>query len=185
MLAGDNATIATTFPGGTLSDQLLQVAKVIKLRTSTGMSRQVFFCSLGGFDTHGSQSWQQWDLLRQLSEALMAFYNATIELGVADRVTSFTLSDFGRTLQPSGTGTDHGWGSHLHRSVRQHAGGVVRRAARSADGGLSERRPVRRRRPRIHGLLAVTSRRPARGSTRARSSARHSRDSSRAQRRSA
>jgi uncharacterized protein (DUF1501 family) len=72
----------------------------------------VFFCSLGGFDTHGSQSWQQWDLLRQLSEAFAAFYNATIELGVADRVTSFTLSDFGRTLQPSGTGSDHGWGSH-------------------------------------------------------------------------
>ncbi len=50
--------------------------------------------------------------LRQLSEGLAAFYNATNELGVADRVTSFTLSDFGRTLQPSGSGSDHGWGSH-------------------------------------------------------------------------
>lgn len=76
------------------------------------MSRQVFFCSLGGFDTHGSQSWQHWDLLKQLAEGLAAFYNATNELGVADKVTSFTLSDFGRTLQPSGTGSDHGWGSH-------------------------------------------------------------------------
>ena len=112
MLSGASATIATPFPGGTLSDQLLQVAKIIKLRTSTGMNRQVFFVSLGGFDTHGGQSWQQWDLLRQLSEALAAFYNATIELGVAERVTSFTLSDFGRTLQPSGSGSDHGWGSH-------------------------------------------------------------------------
>jgi uncharacterized protein (DUF1501 family) len=112
LLSGASATITTPFPGTTLGDQLLQVAKIIKLRSTTGMSRQVFFCSLGGFDTHGSQSWQHWDLLRQLSEALAAFYNATEEMGIADRVTSFTLSDFGRTLQPSGTGTDHGWGSH-------------------------------------------------------------------------
>jgi uncharacterized protein (DUF1501 family) len=76
------------------------------------MSRQVFLCSLGGFDTHGSQSWQHWNLLREVSEALTAFYNATAEMGVADRVTSFTLSDFGRSLQPSGTGSDHGWGNH-------------------------------------------------------------------------
>lgn len=79
---------------------------------ATGMSRQVFFCALGGFDTHGAQSWQQYDLLKQVAEALDAFYNATVEMGVPDRVTSFTLSDFGRTLQPSGTGSDHGWGSH-------------------------------------------------------------------------
>ena len=52
------------------------------------MSRQVFFCSLGGFDTHGAQSWQHWDLLRQVSEALAAFYNATVEMGIADRVTT-------------------------------------------------------------------------------------------------
>ena len=112
MMSGTSATISTPFPGTSLGQQLQQVAQLIKLRSSTGMSRQVFFCSLGGFDTHGSQSWQHWDLLRQLSEGLAAFYAATNELGVSDRVTSFTLSDFGRTLQPSGTGTDHGWGSH-------------------------------------------------------------------------
>ncbi len=112
MMSGASATVSTPFPGTGLGQQLQQVAQLIKLRSSTGMSRQVFFCSLGGFDTHGSQSWQHWDLLRQLSEGLAAFYNATIELGVADKVTSFTLSDFGRTLQPSGSGTDHGWGSH-------------------------------------------------------------------------
>jgi uncharacterized protein (DUF1501 family) len=112
MLTGQSASVATAFPGTTIGNQLQQVAKIIKLRASTGMSRQVFFCSLGGFDTHGGQSWQQWNLLREVSEALAAFYNATGELGVADRVTSFTLSDFGRTLQPSGTGSDHGWGSH-------------------------------------------------------------------------
>jgi uncharacterized protein (DUF1501 family) len=112
MLAGTSATISTPFPGTTLGNQLKQVAQIIKLRSSTGMSRQVFFCSLGGFDTHGGQSWQQWDLLTQLSQGLAAFYNATVELGLPDKVTSFTLSDFGRTLQPSGTGSDHGWGSH-------------------------------------------------------------------------
>ncbi len=112
LLSGTSATITTPFPGTSLGNQLLQVAKIIKLRTSTGMSRQVFFCSLGGFDTHGGQSWQHWNLLRQVAEGLAAFYNATLELGIADRVTSFTLSDFGRTLQPSGSGSDHGWGSH-------------------------------------------------------------------------
>ena len=112
MLSGQSAVVNTPFPATALGSQLRQVAQIIKLRSSTGMSRQVFFCSLGGFDTHGSQSWQQWNLLRQLSEGLAAFYNATNELGVADRVTSFTLSDFGRTLQPSGSGSDHGWGSH-------------------------------------------------------------------------
>ena len=76
------------------------------------MKRQVFLCSLGGFDTHGSQAWQHWSLLRQVADGLAAFYNATIEMGVADRVTSFTLSDFGRSLQPSGSGSDHGWGNH-------------------------------------------------------------------------
>lgn len=112
LTSGGAASIATTFPGTSLGAQLQQVAKVIKLRASTGMSRQVFLCSLGGFDTHGSQAWQHWDLLRQVSEAMAAFYNATVELGVADCVTTFTISDFGRTLQPSGSGCDHGWGNH-------------------------------------------------------------------------
>lgn len=112
MLAGASATVNTPFPGTSLGNQLQQVAKIIKIRTSTGLSRQVFFCLIGGFDTHSSQSWQHWDLLRQVSEAVAAFYNATAELGVADRVTTFTLSEFGRTLQPSGSGCDHGWGGH-------------------------------------------------------------------------
>ena len=112
LLSGSSATINTVFPGTSLGAQLLQVAKVIKLRASTGMSRQVFFCQVGGFDTHGSQSWEHWNLLRTVADALLAFYNATTEMGIADRVTSFTLSDFGRTLQPSGSGSDHGWGNH-------------------------------------------------------------------------
>ena len=112
LLSGTSATITTPFPGTSIGDQLLQVAKIIKLRNTTGMNRQVFFCSLGGFDTHGSQSWQHWSLLNQVSDALAAFYNATYEMGIPDRVTSFTLSDFGRTLEPNGVGTDHGWGNH-------------------------------------------------------------------------
>jgi uncharacterized protein (DUF1501 family) len=112
LLTGNSATLGTVFPGTSIGNQLQQVAKIIKLRDSTGMSRQVFFCSLGGFDTHGSQGWQHWELLRQVSEALSAFYNATVEMGIPDQVTSFTLSDFGRSLQPSGSGSDHGWGNH-------------------------------------------------------------------------
>jgi uncharacterized protein (DUF1501 family) len=112
LLTGNTATVNTVFPGTNLGNQLQQVAKIIKLRATTGMSRQVFLCSLGGFDTHGAQGWQHWNLLREVSEALAAFYNSTVEMGVADRVTSFTLSDFGRSLQPSGSGSDHGWGNH-------------------------------------------------------------------------
>lgn len=107
-----SATVSTSFPGTSLGQQLLQVAKIIKLRPTTGITRQVFFCSIDGFDTHSGQSWQQMDLLRQVAEAMNAFYSATQELGVADGVTTFTESDFGRTLQPSGSGSDHGWGNH-------------------------------------------------------------------------
>lgn len=113
MLAGlGGGSLATAFPGTGLGQQLKQVAQIIRLRAATGMSRQVFFCALGGFDTHSSQSWQHMDLLRQLAEGLAAFHDSTVEMGIADRVTSFTASEFGRTLQPSGSGTDHGWGNH-------------------------------------------------------------------------
>jgi len=106
------APLSTQFPQTDIGQQLQQVAQIIQLRASTGMSRQVFFCSLGGFDTHSGQSWGQWDLLRQVSDGVLALYKATAEMGIADQVTTFTESDFGRTLQPSGSGTDHGWGSH-------------------------------------------------------------------------
>jgi uncharacterized protein (DUF1501 family) len=109
--AGSGA-VTTPFPSTTLGDQLKEAARMISLRTSVGINRQVFFCGLGGFDTHSTQSYTQWDLLVQLSQALGAFYAATEELGLADKVTAFTASDFGRTLQPSGSGSDHGWGSH-------------------------------------------------------------------------
>ena len=81
------------------------------------MKRQIFFCSIGGFDTHTAQLSTQVSLLQQLSDAMAAFYNATLELGVSSQVTSFTLSDFSRTFKPAGNaaatvGSDHAWGSH-------------------------------------------------------------------------
>lgn len=113
LLIGNTANVTSDFPGSQIGAQLKQVAKIIKLRSTTGMSRQVFMCMLGGFDTHYSQSWQHWNLLDELSEAMAAFYKATeVELGIPDKVTTFTLSEFGRTLQPSGLGCDHGWGSN-------------------------------------------------------------------------
>jgi uncharacterized protein (DUF1501 family) len=110
--AANAGNFSTQFPQTALGDQLKAVAQMISLRSQLGVSRQVFFCSLGGFDLHSSQSWMHWNLLQQLSQAMNAFYSATVEMQMADSVTSFTLSDFGRTLQPGGTGSDHGWGSH-------------------------------------------------------------------------
>ena len=66
----------------------------------------------GGADLHDNLVAQQPNLMRRVSEAMTAFYDATVELGVADKVTAFTASDFGRTLSSNGDGSDHGWGSH-------------------------------------------------------------------------
>jgi len=95
-----------------LSTQLQMVAKLIAARNSLGVSRQVFFVSLGGFDLHDFLPTQHPLLLNSVSNALASFYEATVELGVSDQVTAFTASDFGRTLTSNGDGSDHGWGSH-------------------------------------------------------------------------
>ena len=96
-----------------LSRQLLRVAKIIERRATLGVRRQIFFCTLGGFDTHNGQAGTQASLFTQLAVAMRTFYDATVKLGVEGNVTTFTLSDFGRTLRPaSGGGTDHAWGSH-------------------------------------------------------------------------
>jgi uncharacterized protein (DUF1501 family) len=109
-----SVTINTPFPAGNpLADQLLMVAKLIGLRSTLGLSRQIFFCQLGGFDTHGQQLETQVVLLQQLSQAISAFYAATKELAVDSQVTTFTTSEFGRTVSPNGNdGTDHAWGNH-------------------------------------------------------------------------
>lgn len=67
---------------------------------------------LGGWDMHGSQASAYGPLLAELSGAMKSFYDATVELGVANQVTTFTASDFGRTYVPNAGGTDHGWGNH-------------------------------------------------------------------------
>ena len=103
----------TVFPNTSLGNQLKQVAKIVSVRGGLGMTRQIFFATLDGFDTHGGQLPLQDSLLQQLSQAMGAFYNATVELGVDQQVTTFTSSEFGRTLQPSsGGGSDHAWGGH-------------------------------------------------------------------------
>jgi uncharacterized protein (DUF1501 family) len=110
------------FPNSSIGNQLKQVAKLISLAPQLGVSRQVFFASMGGFDTHTAQgAFQgaasnagQLGLLSQLSQAIGAFYSATLDLGISNQVTLFTSSDFSRTFVPGGgnTGTDHAWGSH-------------------------------------------------------------------------
>ncbi|HXA57466.1 MAG TPA: DUF1501 domain-containing protein [Candidatus Acidoferrum sp.] len=105
--------LQTAFPTTSIGNQLKQVAQIIQARSTLGLARQIFFCSLGGFDTHATQLPTQVNLFSELDPALTAFYNATIELGVPQSVTSFTLSDFSRTYQPgSNGGTDHAWGSN-------------------------------------------------------------------------
>jgi uncharacterized protein (DUF1501 family) len=96
-----------------IANQLKQVAKMIEHRADLGNpTRQIFFVSHGGYDTHSNQIAVQDSLLSQLSPALTSFYNATVGLGVANNVTSFTLSDFTRTLKPANGGSDHAYGGH-------------------------------------------------------------------------
>lgn len=106
--------LLTQFPAANgLAAQLKQIAQIIQVRSALGVNRQIFFCGVGNFDTHSNQLVLQNALLAQMSAAMNAFYSATVEMGVQNSVTSFTMSDFSRTFQPnSNTGTDHAWGSH-------------------------------------------------------------------------
>ena len=104
--------LVTVFPNGSLGAQLRQVANLINARDALDMRRQVFFVGHGGFDTHDLQLTEQDRILGALSEGLAAFHAATVEMGIADQVTTFTASDFGRTVSTNGDGTDHGWGGH-------------------------------------------------------------------------
>lgn len=108
----DAPPFTTVFPGSRLGRQLQVVAQIIALRATLGVSRQVFFVSTGGFDTHSNQASSIPNLHSDIAASMRAFYDATMELGVANDVTSFTASDFGRTLTVNRDGTDHGWGGH-------------------------------------------------------------------------
>ena len=116
VLASALATVppfVTAFPDTSLGNQMEMIARLLAVRRALGLKRQVFFASIGGFDTHGDeQRERQAELLGELSGAMAALYNATVELDCADLVTSFTASDFNRTFPSNGRGSDHAWGSH-------------------------------------------------------------------------
>jgi uncharacterized protein (DUF1501 family) len=112
--------VTAAFPNTRLGNQLKQVARVIKKRADLSVNRQVFFVEIDGFDTHQNQlngQNSQTNLLIQLSQAMRAFYDEMTAQGLQDKVTQFTLSDFGRTMNPAGSGggvgSDHAWGNHM------------------------------------------------------------------------
>jgi uncharacterized protein (DUF1501 family) len=98
-----------------LAQQIQTVARVIGARNAIGATRQIFFVSMGGFDTHDNQNMNQADLLARISHAIGYFDIVMSNIGGVDmrnNVTLFTASDFGRTNTTNGDGTDHGWGGH-------------------------------------------------------------------------
>lgn len=103
---------SSPFPTTSLGNQMREVARLIRVRSQMGPGRQVFFCSIGGFDTHSAQMGTHANLLRDLSRSLSAFAMATLDLGLAGNVTTFTQTEFNRTTQTNGTGTDHAWGNN-------------------------------------------------------------------------
>ncbi|MEM9386685.1 MAG: DUF1501 domain-containing protein [Pseudomonadota bacterium] len=104
--------LGTPFPESDLGQQLRAVAEAIQIRDSLQATRQVFFVGMGGFDTHSEQARALPELLADLDAAVSAFHSQMQESGLANDVTLFTASDFGRTLAVNGDGTDHGWGGH-------------------------------------------------------------------------
>jgi uncharacterized protein (DUF1501 family) len=105
--------VKTAFPNTSIGLQLQQIANVMASRQALGASRQIFYASLGSFDTHSVQSSQQTALLSHLDTSLAAFQTAMVELSLSNNVTAFTMSDFSRAMVPnSAAGTDHAWGGH-------------------------------------------------------------------------
>jgi uncharacterized protein (DUF1501 family) len=123
-LTGSRNFAALPDTGVTLSplqQQLRTVAKLIAARSSLSMSRQIFFVSTGGFDSHDDQNIDQPNLLGNVSTSIKSFYDALTEMGMENSATLFTHSDFGRTLTSNGDGSDHAWGG-----VQFVVGGAVR-----------------------------------------------------------
>jgi uncharacterized protein (DUF1501 family) len=155
--------LTATFPNTSLGNQLAQIAKLIKIKASLGFAngRQIFFCNVGGFDTHtnetgsdptnpgggAAQSGTQGGLLTQVSQAMRAFYDEMAAQNLSNNVTTFTLSDFARTLQPSGSGagsvgTDHAWGTHAFIMGGSVLGGAFYGSTRPDGSGLPYGFPV-------------------------------------------
>ena len=129
--------VTAAFPNTSVGNQLKQVARVIKKRTDLNVNRQVFFVELNGFDTHQNQLTgqnSQTFLLAQISQAMRAFYDEMGAQGIQDKVTQFTLSEFGRTMNPAGTGigvgSDHAWGNHMFVLGGAVSGGDIYGATR-------------------------------------------------------
>tara|TARA_R110002049_G_scaffold27321_3_gene94431 strand:+ start:74097 stop:75437 length:1341 start_codon:yes stop_codon:yes gene_type:complete len=110
--ATEDVSLTTEFPSNYLGQQLQRVARTIGAAGRFGKSRQIFFVNIGGFDNHADLIGPHGVLMDEVSSAMSAFYAATEELGVASNVTSFTVSDFARTLAGNGQGSDHGWGGN-------------------------------------------------------------------------
>lgn len=108
----DAPVLNTAFSANPLSQSLRQIARVVGIRDALGASRQTFFVTVGGWDHHDEVLNNQANMLPMVSDALGEFRDALMELGVFDNVTTFTISDFGRTLTSNGRGSDHGWGGH-------------------------------------------------------------------------
>lgn len=113
---GQAPATATAFPAATdpqssLGAQLQMVARLMSVSSALGAKRQLFFVSTSRYDTHDGLLTLHPTLLTNLADALRAFYDTTVELGIASQVTTFTASDFGRALTANNDGTDHGWGS--------------------------------------------------------------------------
>lgn len=108
-----------------LAQQLAMVAKLISIKDEFQLNRQLFYVSLGGFDTHDYQLEKQPALYSNIASALEFFNNALIEIGHQENVVSFTTSDFGRSVTSNGDGTDHGWGNHHIVMGSQVAGGDI------------------------------------------------------------
>jgi uncharacterized protein (DUF1501 family) len=104
--------LVATFPDSQLGNRLRTVARLIAVREDLSMQRQIFFVASGGFDSHDNQVQNQPGLIGGISDAIAAFHSATVELGISSQVTTFTQSDFGRTLTSNGDGSDHAWGGN-------------------------------------------------------------------------
>ncbi|WP_035058908.1 DUF1501 domain-containing protein [Andreprevotia chitinilytica] len=143
-----SSTVKSLFTGitGNIATQLQTVAMLIEARAQLGLSRQIYFVTQGGYDTHSAQLTTQGTLLAQLGQSLAAFNSAMNQLGVGSSVTTVTMSDFARTLKPNSTaGSDHAWGGHhlmMGGAVKggQFYGTMPQLALAGADDATSEGR---------------------------------------------
>ncbi len=107
-----SASMTTVFPTTHIGQQLRMVARMVAAQSALSQGRQLFFVQLGGFDFHDKLLEDQARLLKELADAMAAFQSAISAIGMSNKVTAFTTSEFGRALQHNGRGSDHGWGGH-------------------------------------------------------------------------